>query len=87
MNENMSANEKKPGIRFITPWGYTHMDCFDPSLIGRALTFETVNNRTYTWKLTHIGQFDLIMDNRTGQSILLFNYSIVSVLGEMISKR
>ena len=64
------------------------IDNFGKQLLGRLLTLELVNNKTITGKLVSFGQYDIIMmDSRTGQSVLIMKHAIVSVQGDLSSKK
>jgi sRNA-binding regulator protein Hfq len=76
-----------PNFRYQTIYP-GQIDNFGKQLIGRILTLELVNNKTMTGKLVSFGQYDIIlMDSRTGQSILVMKHAIVSVQGDLTAKR
>ena len=64
------------------------IDNFGKQLIGRMLTLELVNSKIVTGKLVSFGQYDIILiDSKTGQSILVMKHAIVTVQGELAAKR
>jgi sRNA-binding regulator protein Hfq len=64
------------------------IDNFGKQLIGKILTLELVNNKTITGKLVSFGQYDIILiDSKTGQSILVMKHAIVTVQGDLAAKR
>ncbi len=76
-----------PNFRYQTIYP-GQIDNFGKQLIGRILTLELVNNKTMTGKLTSLGQYDIIMmDSRTGQSVLVMKHAIVTVQGDLAAKR
>ncbi len=87
-NSNGTDSEKSvPNFRYQTIYP-GQIDNFGKQLIGRILTLELVNNKTITGKLVSFGQYDIIlMDSRTGQSILVMKHAIVTVQGDLGAKR
>jgi sRNA-binding regulator protein Hfq len=87
-NSHGTDTEKSaPNFRYQTIYP-GQIDNFGKQLIGKILTLELVNNRTITGKLVSFGQYDIIIiDSRTGQSILVFKHAIVSVQGDLTAKR
>ena len=84
VNSHGTDTEKSvPNFRYQTIYP-GQIDNFGKQLIGRILTLELVNNKTMTGKLVSFGQYDIIMmDSRTGQSILVMKHAIVSVQGDL----
>lgn len=81
------ANNKPDSMRFQSLWGMNHLDNLDRNLIGRILTFELINNRTYTGKLKALGMYDLVLtDSRTGQDIILMKAAVVTVQGDILPR-
>ena len=87
-NSNGTDTEKSvPNFRYQTIYP-GQIDNFGKQLIGRILTLELVNSKTITGKLVSFGQYDIIMMNsKTGQSILVMKHAIVSVQGDLTAKR
>ena len=88
VNSHGNDSEKSvPNFRYQTIYP-GQIDNFGKQLIGRILTLELVNNKTITGKLVSFGQYDIIiMDSRTGQSILVMKHAIISVQGDFATKR
>ena len=88
VNSNGTDTEKSvPNFRYQTIYP-GQIDNFGKQLIGRILTLELVNNKTITGKLVSFGQYDIILiDSRTGQSVLVMKHAIVSVQGDLTAKR
>ncbi len=100
MSESLDATKKEfadshgndsersaPNFRYQTIYP-GQIDNFGKQLIGRILTLELVNSKTITGKLVSFGQYDIIMMNsKTGQSILVMKHAIVSVQGDLTAKR
>ena len=100
MTESLDATKKEfanshgndsersaPNFRYQTIYP-GQIDNFGKQLIGRILTLELVNSKTITGKLVSFGQYDIIMMNsKTGQSILVMKHAIVSVQGDLTAKR
>ena len=100
MSESIDATKKEydsphdngteksaPNFRYQTIYP-GQIDNFGKQLIGRILTLELVNNKTMTGKLVSFGQYDIILiDSRTGQSILVMKHAIVTVQGDLGAKR
>ena len=75
-----------PNFRYQTIYP-GQIDNFGKQLIGKMLTLELVNNKTITGKLVSFGQYDIILiDSRTGQSVLVMKHAIVSVQGDLNPK-
>ena len=87
-NSHGNDSERQvPNFRYQTIYP-GQIDNFGKQLIGKMLTLELVNNKTMTGKLTSFGQYDIIlMDSRTGQSILVMKHAIVTVQGDLGAKR
>ena len=83
-NSNGTDTEKSvPNFRYQTIYP-GQIDNFGKQLIGRILTLELVNNKTITGKLVSFGQYDIILlDSRTGQSVLVMKHAIISVQGDL----
>ncbi len=78
--------QEKNGNRFQTVYG-TAIDNLGRHLIGRILSLELVNNKTITGKLVSYGQYDLmVVDSRTGQSMIIMKSAIISVIGDLSPK-
>jgi sRNA-binding regulator protein Hfq len=88
VNSHGTDTEKSvPNFRYQTIYP-GQIDNFGKQLIGRILTLELVNNKTMTGKLVSFGQYDIIMmDSRTGQSVLVMKHAIVTVQGDLGAKR
>ena len=88
VNSHGTDPEKSaPNFRYQTVYP-GQIDNFGKQLIGKMLTLELINNKTITGKLVSFGQYDIIMiDSRTGQSILVFKHAIVSVQGDILPRR
>ena len=100
MSESIDATKKElanshgtdsersvPNFRYQTIYP-GQIDNFGKQLIGKMLTLELVNNKTLTGKLTSFGQYDIIMiDSRTGQNILVMKHAIISVHGDLLTRR
>ena len=88
VNSHGTDTEKSvPNFRYQTIYP-GQIDNFGKQLIGRILTLELVNNKTITGKLVSFGQYDIILiDSRTGQSVLVMKHAIVSVQGDLAAKR
>ncbi|MEM0135155.1 MAG: hypothetical protein QXU18_08025 [Thermoplasmatales archaeon] len=81
-----TETKKEPNYRYQTVYP-GQIDNFGKHLIGKLLTLELSNNKTVTGKLKSFGQFDIILiDSRTGQDILVFKHSILTVQGDLSSK-
>ena len=100
MSESIDATKKEydsphdngteksaPNFRYQTIYP-GQIDNFGKQLIGRILTLELVNNKTMTGKLVSFGQYDIILiDSRTGQSILVMKHAIISVQGDFATRK
>ena len=100
MSESIDATKKElanshgtdsersvPNFRYQTIYP-GQIDNFGKQLIGKMLTLELVNNKALTGKLTSFGQYDIIMiDSRTGQNILVMKHAIISVQGDLSTRR
>lgn len=81
------ANNRPESMRFQSLWGVNHLDNLDKNLIGRILTFELINNRTYTGKLKALGMYDLVItDSRSGQNLIIMKATIVTVQGDILPR-
>jgi sRNA-binding regulator protein Hfq len=60
------------------------IDNFGKHLIGKVLSVELTNGKMITGKLRSFGQFDvMIIDQRTGQSIIIMKHAILTVQGDL----
>lgn len=76
-----------PNFRYQTIYP-GQIDNFGKQLIGRIMMLELMNNKTITGKLISFGQYDTILiDSKTGQSILVMKHAIVTVQGDLTAKR
>ncbi len=83
----LQTNDKM-SLRFKTIHGMGHMDNLDSVLIGKILTIELANNKSITGKLKALGIYDLVLtDSKTGQDILVMKSAIMTVQGDLASKR
>jgi len=83
----LQTNDKM-SLRYKTIHGMGHMDNLDSVLIGKILTIELANNKSITGKLKALGIYDLVLtDSKTGQDILVMKSAIMTVQGDLASKR
>ena len=64
------------------------IDNLGKHLLNRQLSFKLLDNSLVTGKMISFGQYDLIViDSRTGQSILIMKSAIVTVQGDLAPKK
>jgi sRNA-binding regulator protein Hfq len=83
--KELPKDKEKPMVnyRFQTIYG-REIDNFGKHLIGKVLSVELTNGKIITGKLRSFGQFDvMLIDQRTGQSIIIMKHAILTVLGDL----
>lgn len=100
MSENVNGKKDSPHVngtenkalkqsdfKYVTIHGPGHLDNLDKTLIGGILSFELSNGKIITGKLTGLGMYDIVVvDSRTGQSIIIMKSAIITVQGDFSLK-
>lgn len=88
VNSHGNDSERSaPNFRYRTIYNGS-IDNLGKHLLNRQLSFKLLDNTTVSGKLVSFGQYDIVViDQRTGQHVLIMKSAIVTVQGDLMPKK